>query len=94
MALLKSQISVNSTDHFIMKMTQRQLVSRTEETEETEETETHVYIHTTIFKDTQHEELIKVVKHGANKRVHRSQKIVLESQQSSETLFNWRRVNL
>ena len=88
MALLKSQISVNSTEHFIMKMTQKQLVSRTEETE------THVYIHTTIFKDTQHEELIKVVKHGANKRVHRSQKIVLESQQSSETLFNWRRVNL
>ena len=87
MALLKSQISVNSTEHFIMKMTQKQLVSQTEETE------THVYIHTTIFKDTQHEEHIKVVKYGINKRVHRSQKIILESQQSSETLYNWRRVN-
>ena len=84
MALLKSQISVNSTEHFIMKMTQKQLVSRTEETE------THVYIHTTIFEGTQHEELIKVVKHGINQRVH-SQKIILESQQSSETLYNWRR---
>ena len=87
MALLKSKISVNSTEHFIMRMTQRQLVSNTEETE------THVYIHTTIFEGTQHEELIKVVKYGTNQRVRRSQKIVLESQQSSETLFNWRRVN-
>ena len=66
----KSQISVNSTEHFIMRMTQRQLVSNTEETE------THIYIHTTIFEGTKHEEHLKIVKNSHSKRVHR--KIVLD----------------
>ena len=81
MALLKSQCE-NSTEHHKMKITQEQVVAKTGDT-----IETHVYIHTTI---EQHQESIKIVHHGTNKRVH-SQKIILENRQSSETLYNWRR---
>ena len=76
MALLKSRIE-NSTEHHIMKMTK------------SDENNTHIYIHTTIFEGTKHEEHLKIVKNSHSKRVHR--KIVLDK--SSETLYNWRRVD-
>ena len=82
MALLKSRISENSTQHHIMKITKSDKIK------------THVYIHTTLFfedkEGQQHEEHIKIVKNiGQNKRVHK--KIVLDK--SSKTLYNWRRVD-
>ena len=77
MALLKSRISENSTEHHIMKMTKSDQIN------------THIYIHTTLFEGTKHEEHLKIVKYGQNKRVHK--KIVLDK--SSETLYNWRRVD-
>ena len=73
MALLESRISENSTEHHIMKITKSDKIN------------THVYIHTTLFEDTEHEEHIKIVKYGQNKKVHK--KIVLDK--SSETLYNW-----
>ena len=51
MALLKSRISENSTEHHIMKMTKSDKIA------------THVYIHTTLFEGTEHEEHLKIVKH-------------------------------
>ena len=77
MALLKSRISENSTEHHIMKMTKSDQIN------------THIYIHTTLFEGTKHEEHLKIVKYGQNKRVHK--KIVLDK--SSETLYNWRKVD-
>ena len=76
MALLKSRISENSTEHHIMKMTNDQIA-------------THVYIHTTIYEGPEHEEHLKIVKRdGQHKRVHK-----LELDKSSETLYNWRKVD-
>ena len=77
MALLKSRISENSTEHHIMKMTKSDNI------------QTHIYIHTTLFEGTEHEEHLKIENRGRNKRVHR--KIVLDK--SSEKLYNWRRVD-
>ena len=75
MALLKSRISENSTEHHIMKITKSDKI------------QTHVYIHTTIFEGEQHEEHIKIAKFdGLHKRVHK--KIVLDK--STKTLYNWR----
>ena len=90
MALLKSQCE-NSKEHHKMKMTQKQVVTNSENVGEADKIETHVYIHTTILEGTKHEERIQIEKRGVGKRVHK--KIILKSQQSSETEYNWRRVD-